>query len=706
VGEPPVPLAFRRERTLAVGSLALLSPIPLLFTNALELGVLVLFLGILSLVLLRVRRGTTSVLGDTWLNAAGVVYLPVLFLDLRYGSHTLLKTMLHLLLFTTVLKLAAIKRERDLSVVLILAGFLFLASVSTSFHYAILLYLVVYAAVAWPLLVRWGLWRDLATAPEEWERDREAQRLPGKGPVAASLVASFLLAVPLFFVLPRLKAPFVRGIEAGRDITTGFSDTVDPDLVGTLKRNERVFLRITTERPVTDESVAVLRMRMVALTRWDGAVWRKMERGGRFLPGLFGTRVPLGRGRGADSEGDLAMTVDLLPLGSRSLPYPVQGSSLKLNEGSFRTPAGALLEMDESRNLRFQYEPDRTIQYTAYTGGRASPDLVLGSDPNVSVPPHSPELAAFARERIGAIDPAADPESAARAIETNLKLTFSYSLELVKHGPRPVEEFLLERRRGHCQTFATAMALLLRELGIPSRFVTGFAGGELGPFGQYVLVRGENAHAWVEAWCGEKKGWVTFDPTPFDGVPALTRVPLSKRFRQLADGVEFFYDRYVLSFGQGDQIELIQKIREGIGIVAERARDAAASMRGLVAGLSRVRGPWKAGLALAALAAFVALVSRLRGARWTTRGLPPASAAYRKLQRMLSRRGAAVSPASAPAETLEAAARWAGAKKPAAEIVSSYVRESFGGIGADAGEARRLERLLAELRDALSRKAA
>ena len=58
------------------------------------------------------------------------------------------------------------------------------------------------------------------------------------------------------------------------------------------------------------------------------------------------------------------------------------------------------------------------------------------------------------------------------------------------------------------------MALLLREVGVPTRFVTGFLGGEIGAFGRYVLVRGQNVHAWVEAWCGPSKGWLTFDPTP------------------------------------------------------------------------------------------------------------------------------------------------------------------------------------------------
>ena len=121
------------------------------------------------------------------------------------------------------------------------------------------------------------------------------------------------------------------------------------------------------------------------------------------------------------------------------------------------------------------------------------------------------------------------------------------------------------------------MALLLRTVGIPSRFVTGFLGGEIGAFGRYVLVRGNNVHAWVEAWCGPAKGWVTFDPTPSAGQPRLERVPLSARLRQVTDGIEFFYDRFVLSFGQSDQAEMLRRLRE---VTGQRGRRAQGRVRG------------------------------------------------------------------------------------------------------------------------------
>ena len=691
------PIPFLRERLLALGSLALLAPVPLFFSNALELAVLLVYLGVLALFLLRVRGGIVPRLGNRALNLAGLLYLPVIVADLRFGSQTLLKAMLHLLLFTTLFKLAAIRRERDLSLALVLSGMLFVASVSTSFHYAILLYVLVVAFVAWGVLVKWALWRDLAAAPEEWSRDRAARTLPGRGPLVTSVLSTALLAVPLFLFLPRLRTPYVRGTEAGREITTGFSENVDPDLFGALKRDDRVFLRITSEEPLGEGAGAVLRLRTLALSRWEGGVWKKpLGRGVTVSPAGNGVLVPLAS-RGRAATGTTAMTIDLTPIQTRTLPYPLLGNALRLSEGSFRNPSLAYLERDAARNMRLPFEPDRTIQYTVLYGTRALPDLEPGDAAEASKAPGSSALRAFALETSGGIDPAADPEKAAHAIEATLK-GWTYELDLRPRGPNAVEDFVTTGHRGHCQTFATAMALLLREVGVPTRFVTGFLGGEIGAFGRYVLVRGQNVHAWVEVWCGPSKGWVTFDPTPTEGLPALERVPVSKRFRQVTDGLEFFYDRFILSFGQGDQAELLRKLREAAG-------GALGLLRG-VGGLPLLRRGRAVGVAIAALllVVFVILGRRLRGASWRTRGLGPASSAYRRLQKALHRLGAPLTPASVPAETLAAASALGPlAARPAEAIVRAYVRESFGGLAAADGEERRLRELLDEFRGAAGR---
>lgn len=91
-----------------------------------------------------------------------------------------------------------------------------------------------------------------------------------------------------------------------------------------------------------------------------------------------------------------------------------------------------------------------------------------------------------------------------------------------------VDYFLFDLQEGYCTYYASAMVVMLRELGIPARFVEGYAIGASSPFtlnerGWYVYeARNSQAHAWVEAYF-PGYGWVTFDPTPRSDLPVIAR---------------------------------------------------------------------------------------------------------------------------------------------------------------------------------------
>jgi hypothetical protein len=104
---------------------------------------------------------------------------------------------------------------------------------------------------------------------------------------------------------------------------------------------------------------------------------------------------------------------------------------------------------------------------------------------------------------------------------------FVYSTAIVPgHGADDLAAWLLDPesdnyRTGYCEQFSTAMAVMARTLGIPSRVVLGFTPGTLLDDGR-VVVRDRNAHSWVELWM-PSQGWVRFDPTPrSDGVNPTT----------------------------------------------------------------------------------------------------------------------------------------------------------------------------------------
>jgi len=100
------------------------------------------------------------------------------------------------------------------------------------------------------------------------------------------------------------------------------------------------------------------------------------------------------------------------------------------------------------------------------------------------------------------------------AIEIYLRTRFGYTLQLPRVLPHdPLANFLFERKQGHCEYFASAMAVMLRTLRIPSRVVNGFQTGEYNDLTSQYVVRASNAHSWVEAYF-PGYGWVAFDPTP------------------------------------------------------------------------------------------------------------------------------------------------------------------------------------------------
>jgi hypothetical protein len=152
------------------------------------------------------------------------------------------------------------------------------------------------------------------------------------------------------------------------------------------------------------------------------------------------------------------------------------------------------------------------------------------------------------------------PPKQARLIENYLRSNYGYTLELPPAEPAdPLAFFLLHRKKGHCEYFASSMAVLLRMVGIPSRVVTGFQSGVYNPISGAQLIRTSDAHAWVEAWLPHR-GWTTFDPTPPD--PNQTRISLWTRLGFYADAAEVFWQDWVLNYNLDRQLQLATRMGE------------------------------------------------------------------------------------------------------------------------------------------------
>ncbi len=175
----------------------------------------------------------------------------------------------------------------------------------------------------------------------------------------------------------------------------------------------------------------------------------------------------------------------------------------------------------------------------------------------------------------------------ARTIEAYLQTNFTYQIDVQIRDPvHLLEEFLFTQRSGNCEYFATAMVYMLRTLGIPARIVIGYYSSEWNDYGDYFVVRQENAHSWVEVWF-DNFGWMTFDPTPPTVVGThIAPMPLIRQIVWFFDYLGFYWYRYVIDYDFRDQRTLTRWVRKWSGPLWGTVGNALKTVRTLTLTLS------------------------------------------------------------------------------------------------------------------------
>ncbi len=165
----------------------------------------------------------------------------------------------------------------------------------------------------------------------------------------------------------------------------------------------------------------------------------------------------------------------------------------------------------------------------------------------------------------------------AEAIQAYLRDSgeFEYSLNptIAELGSDPVEDFLFRQRSGHCQYFASALALMFRSVGIPARLITGFKGGEM--VNGSLSVEKRFAHVWVEAWIDQRK-WMTFDATPEDGrAQSVTAIGSKKNlWTTMTSKLAGMWESNVLDISLERQEDVIyQPMRDFLSSLVKFARE-------------------------------------------------------------------------------------------------------------------------------------
>jgi hypothetical protein len=156
----------------------------------------------------------------------------------------------------------------------------------------------------------------------------------------------------------------------------------------------------------------------------------------------------------------------------------------------------------------------------------------------------------------------------ASLLESYLKRENVYSLDLTwEPGDQPLSTFLFEAKSGHCEYFASSMAIMLRAVGVTTRMVNGFLSGEYNTIGESYIVRQSDAHSWVEAYV-PGLGWMEFDPTPPD--PNRAELSMAVLISHYFDAAELFWNSYILAYDSGTQLQFFTSAQEAIR-TAQRA---------------------------------------------------------------------------------------------------------------------------------------
>jgi len=645
-------------------------------------------------------RGRTLQLPERWATYLTLAYIAFYLCDVYLLSGSFVSATVHLVLFVMVVKMFSVQRDRDHVYLVIIASLSILAAalltVDAVFFASFCVFLLLAASTLISMEMRRSASRAAVAARIQPTRTPRLARTLSSTALALA-VAIALGSSVIFFIMPRLSTGYLSAYAPRNTLVSGFSDEVRLGEIGQIQQSDTIVMHIQIDADTRGGHD--LKWRGVALRMFDGTRWSNPQQQATALSSPEGTY---------DLNTTRAATLAAFPshlLRYRVLMEPIGANVFFLAPrarwllGNYR-----IITVDEGGAV---YNGDHEHPIGAY---RAISDLTQPSPEELraavaevppaialqylQLPPLDPRLPQLAREITAR---SLTPYDKALAVERYLQTNYAYSLQLPHDLQRdPIAYFLFDRRAGHCEFFASSMALMLRTLGIPTRLVNGFRGGEFNSVTGSYIVRARDAHSWVEAYFPQY-GWITFDPTP---AGAAASPGTWNRAGLYVDALREFWREWVINYDFAHQMSLSNNVavsgrrwvdgtrqwmRQHYAYLLERARHVEAKAEGSPRPIG--------GMALGVIALLVMLLNlgRLRRMVRVQRlmrnpaSAPQAAASiwYGRMLRSLGRRGWRKSPEQTPKEFVEIVADPA-LHAPLAEFTDHYERARFGNSAQDA----------------------
>jgi transglutaminase-like putative cysteine protease len=497
----------------------------------------------------------TSVIPERWTTYLTLAYILVYFADYFLLSGGFLTATVHLVLFLMVVRLFSAQRMRDhyalagLSFLMVLASAVL--TVGSVFVFAFAGFLLVGVVTFVLMEMRHSVAKEDAMAQDPRAGGFERRMAFGLAAISPALMLLILAgSFLIFFFLPRVSSRYLSAYSPTSEVSTGFSDRLQLGRIGQIQQSSAVVMHIEIQND--SQGAYDLKWRGVALNVFDGRGWSNSFDQRRLPPpgdGTYRLGPPADQfGRPNAQRRVIHYRVLMEPLGTNVFFLAEKARSLTGNYRPVSTDAGgAVYNLDVEHPVN-RYDAVSELPDIDTDEVRLAPNgAIAGADQYLKLPPLDPRIPRLTEQITGS---SSNNYDKAVAIEQYLGTHFGYTLELPRTLPRdPLANFLFERKQGHCEYFASSMAVMLRTLGIPSRIVNGFRTGEFNDLtGQYVI-RASNAHSWVEAYF-PGTGWISFDPTPAGSLP--TRTGWS-RVQLYVDAAASFWREWIINYDAGHQ---------------------------------------------------------------------------------------------------------------------------------------------------------
>jgi protein-glutamine gamma-glutamyltransferase len=585
----PLPQAINKYFELSLYLLVLMGFGTLASTGGLDLPTIVLVgaaLGVRGYLLAEKRR---VVISESWNTPLTIAYFVFYAADYFLLSRGFLAATVHLVLFLAVVRTFSLRRDRDYTFLAILAFLMVLVSAVLTVDSVFLFFFAGFMLMAVATFVLMEMRRSEQAAKFQARHSQDAHEHRhmafSLAKTTPGLVLMILLgATVVFFVLPRRSTAYLGNYSFGSDLSTGFSDRVALGQIGQIQQSDAVVMHIQINGDKSGQYA--LHWRGVALANFDGKTWSNsreqyvLQRDAdgafpvpRFTQGMFTPGVaPAVAGRRPSAPETtphlIHYRVLLEPIGTNVFflaPWArrVMGGYRALGVDA----GGAVYDLDSQRAINV-YEADSDLARPSVEQLRSAGDsLPQFVSAYLQLPSAlDPRIPRLASQISGS---ASNDFDKAAAMEIYLKTHFAYTLQLL-HSPvaDPLANFLFVRKQGHCEYFASSMAVMLRTLHIPSRVVNGFRSDEFNDVTGNYIVRAKNAHSWVEAYF-PGYGWITFDPTP--GGDIATPEGWDRAMLYL-DAAQSFWREWVISYDSSHQYLLGQAALTGTRASWERSR--------------------------------------------------------------------------------------------------------------------------------------